>query len=135
MEANPNILPGRIKVFDVWVRGSNYNYYLEAHFEDSWGMPHVLKMGNLNYRGWKNLSVNFPTSIRQSSNYLPRFRPLKFVKFVLWTQPSEQVGEFYVYFDHVKILTDIFEERFDGDTLADPEFTKNLWGTNAGASK
>jgi hypothetical protein len=130
--ANPIHMPGRIKIFDVWVWGSNHNYYMEAHFEDSWGMPHVLKLGDLRYYGWKNLSIQFPTSIRQSSEYLPRFRPLKFVKFVIWTRPTEKVDECYIYIDHLKVLTDIFEQRFDGDLLADPKFSGDLWGKGSG---
>jgi len=127
-EADPIPISGRVQLFDVWVWGSNYNYYLEAHFEDSWGLSHVIRMGDLNYGGWKNLSAKIPNGISQATTYIPRIKPLRFTKFVLWTRPAEIVGDYYIYIDQMKILTDIFETRFDGDDLASSETMMDVWG-------
>ena len=121
-------IPGRIQSLDMWVWGSNLNYYLEAYFRDYQGVVHNLYMGSLSFQGWRNLRMNIPTSIRQSRRVLPRYAGLHFVKFRIWTTPMERVDNFYIYFNQMKILTDVFESLFDGDELADPERVQQLWG-------
>jgi hypothetical protein len=120
-------IPGRIQYLDMWVWGSNLNYYLEAYFRDYQGVVHPLHMGSLAYQGWRNLRVRIPTNIPQSKRILPRYAGLSFVKFRIWTTPMERVDNFYVYFNQMKILTDIFETLFDGDELADPNNVQELW--------
>ena len=121
-------IPGRISYLDMWVWGSNLNYYLEAYFRDHQGVVYDLFMGSLAYQGWKNLRTKIPTNIPQSKRILPRLAGLTFVKFRIWTTPVERVDNFYVYFDQMKVLTDTFESLFDGDELADPERVQELWG-------
>jgi hypothetical protein len=133
-------LPGRIRYFDMWVWGSNLNYYVEAYVRDEQGIIHVLHLGNLGYQGWKNLRVQVPTSIPQrrriildpaSSNTLSTAEKnsiyLKFVKFRVWTTPREEVANFYIYFDQFKVLTDTFERIFDGDEMSDPDWVRENW--------
>jgi hypothetical protein len=127
-ELDPIPISGRVKMFDVWVWGSNYNYYLDAHFEDSWGVSHVIRMGDLDFGGWKNLSANIPGSISQATSYIPKSKPLRFMKFVIWTRPTEVVSDYYVYLDQMKVLTDVFETRFDGDDLVTPDTMMEVWG-------
>lgn len=134
MVANPIEVPGRAQLFDLWVWGSDFDYYMEAHFKDHRGVVHTLKLGNLDYTGWKNLRVNIPSYIPQEQNYAPYLEGLKLVKLVLWTKPSERVHNCYVYIDHLKVLTDVFVSRFDGDSLAQPEQVDEIWqeGDNQG---
>ena len=120
-------IPGRINYLDMWVWGSNLNYYVEAYFRDHQGVVHTLHLGNIAFQGWKNLRVRIPTSIPQSRRVLPRHAGLTFVKFRVWTTPMERVDNFYVYFNQMKVLTDIFESMFDGDELADPDRVQELW--------
>jgi hypothetical protein len=49
------------------------------------------------------------------------------VKFRVWTTPAEEVGNFYIYFDQFKVLTDTFESLFDGDELTDPDWIRENW--------
>jgi hypothetical protein len=128
----PVILQGNVKSMDIWVWGSNYNYYLEAHILDSEGIPHTLSFGNLNFAGWKNLSARVSLSIPQSKRHLLQEEQIRLMKFVLWTRPQEKVAEFYVYLDHIKILTDTYSLRFDGDELADKEYIQKLWEDKGG---
>jgi hypothetical protein len=121
-------IPGRIQYLDMWVWGSNLNYYLEAYFRDHQGVVYNLYMGDLAYQGWKNMRTRIPTNIPQSKRVLPRLAGLTFVKFRLWTTPVERVDNFYVYIDQMKVLTDTFESLFDGDELADPDRVQELWG-------
>ena len=126
---NPITLKGRARSLDIWVWSANYNYYLEIQFEDYLGIVHTLPLGDLTFNGWKNLSTEIPVSIPQSGPYIPRIKSLKFIKFILWTTPDEMVSNFYIYLDQTKVLTDLFESRYDGDDLEDPEVLKEIWGT------
>jgi hypothetical protein len=86
-------------------------------------------MGDIAYKGWKNLRVSVPGGIRQAKRILPNYAGLRFIKFRVWTRPNEILGDFYVYLDHFKILSDTFESFYDGDDLADPEHVQELWST------
>jgi len=120
-------VPGRIQYLDMWVWGSNLNYYMEAYFRDYQGVVHSLYLGSLQYQGWKNLRVKIPTSIPQSKRVLPRHAGLSFVKFRIWTTPSERVDNFYIYLNQMKVLVDTFESQYDGDDLADPDNVQEIW--------
>lgn len=130
LEPDPINLPGRVKQFDVWVWGSNYNYYLEAHVRDFTGRVHVLKLGDLAYVGWHDLRILMPSYIPQSGGYITSggfIKTLDLIKLVLWTKPEESVSGFNIYLDQIKILTDTFVTRFDGDDLADPIRVGEIW--------
>ncbi|MDC7226913.1 MAG: flagellar filament outer layer protein FlaA [Spirochaetales bacterium] len=120
-EHNPIPMKGRVKRFDCWVWGSEYDYSIEMHLMDYNGINWVLPLGNLKYTGWKNLAVEIPNYIPQATKYIPYYKQMTFEKLVIWTAPQESVHEYYVYIDQLKILTDMFESRFDGDTLTWPE--------------
>lgn len=125
----PIDLSGKIHYLDLWVWGSNLKYYLDVHIEDYRGIDYVVRMGDLNFFGWKNLRIGIPTYISQSANTVPRFRSLRLTKFTLWTRPEERVDEFYIYFDHLKVLTDLYESRYDGDDFEEPATLEKVWGT------
>jgi hypothetical protein len=124
-------IPGRAGYLDMWVWGSNLNYYIEAYIRDYQGVVHNIRLGYIGYEGWKNLRANIPTSIPQAKRVLPKLASLSFVKFRLWTTPTEPVGNFYVYFDQFKVLTDTFESLYDGDELSDPERVAELWNPDS----
>jgi hypothetical protein len=123
-------IPGRVRNIDMWIWGSNLNFYIEIYLRDYQGVVHSLRMGDLAYSGWKNIRVNVPTSIPQSKKILPSYAGLKFVKFRIWTQPSERVSDFYIYFKQFKVLTDMFEGLYDGNDLADPQNVERIWANN-----
>jgi hypothetical protein len=117
----------------MWAWGSNLSYDVEAYVRDNQGVVHIVKLGSLAYGGWKNLRANIPSYIPQSKRVLPSLASLRFVKFRIWTQPTETVGPFYIYFKQFKVLTDNFESIFDGDELADPDNVNELWA-NSGSN-
>lgn len=128
LEHNPIPLDGRVKSFDCWVWGSKFNYRLEVHLMDYNGMAWVLPMGSLKYAGWKNLVTKIPGYIPQSNRHIPYYKQLTLQKLMIWTEPEERVDEYFVYIDQLKILTDVFESRFDGDALAQPDKIDEMWG-------
>lgn len=124
---NPIEIPGRVQQLDLWAWGSDFDYYMEAHIRDFRGVVHVLRMGSLNYVGWRNLRVNFPSYVPQAQQYTPYLAGLQLEKLVVWTQPQERVHNCYLYIDQIKILTDTFVSRFDGDELTRPEKVQEIW--------
>jgi hypothetical protein len=82
-------IPGRIRYLDLWVWGSNLDYYIEAYLRDYQGVVHNIRLGNIGYAGWRNLRAMIPSNIRQSKRILPHLAGLNFVKFRIWSQPSE----------------------------------------------
>ncbi|MCL2294726.1 MAG: flagellar filament outer layer protein FlaA [Spirochaetes bacterium] len=122
-------IPGRARELDLWVWGSRFDFYMEVHVRDYRGFVHVLDLGSINFAGWRNLSVEFPGRVRQVQRHIPQQQPLSLMKVVIWTRPNERVDNFYVYLDQIKVLTDIFTTRFDGDELADPERVEEIWGS------
>jgi len=120
-------IPGNAKKLDVWVWGANYYYTLYAHVRDYRGIVHKLPLGSLHFMGWRNLSVEIPKQIPQTVRYLPMEKPLSLVRFEIWTDPNERVDDYVIYFDHLKVLTDMYKQRFDGDELADR--TNDIWSS------
>ena len=35
----------------------------------------------------------------------------------------------FIYIDHMKVLTDLYIDRFDGDNLVDPDLLEQVWGS------
>ena len=120
-------IPGIVRYLDMWVWGSNRNFILEAYVRDHQGIVHVLPMGDMAFVGWRNMRARFPNHIRQVRNTLPRYAGLHFVKFRIWTTPMDRVDDFHVYFNQMKVLTDVFQTFFDGDDLADPARVQEFW--------
>ena len=90
-------LPGRVQTLDFWVWGSNYDYYVEVHFRDFEGMPHVLtpyrnenlrEPGSIKFVGWKNMFIVMPNYINQAVNYKLSLATLSLTKLVFTTHPA-----------------------------------------------
>jgi hypothetical protein len=118
---------GKVSQFDFWVWGSNYDYYLEVVVMDYRGVQHRLKVGSLKHIGWKNFNVVIPKQIPQRVDYIPQERALSLVKFTIWTMPTEKVNGSTIYFDHIKYLTDVYEDIFDGYELGVTSKVEELW--------
>jgi hypothetical protein len=125
-------MPGRVRYLDLWVWSANVDLYIDAMVRDYQGIVHTIHFGNIAHTGWKNLRANIPNNVRQEKRVLPSHAGLTFVKFRIWTQPIEKVGDFYIYFKQLKALTDTFETMFDGDALADPDLIPGLWAGGDG---
>lgn len=132
---DPITLPGKVRMIDLWLWGSNYDYYMDLHLRDYTGVVHVLRLGSLKYTGWKNLRVELPGYIPQAGGYVTSggfIKNLELIKLVLWTKPTENVAGFNLFIDQIKVLTDTFVSRFDGDDLADPEKINEIFSSNQG---
>jgi len=141
-------IPGRVRYIDMWVWGMNLNINIEVYLRDQQGVVHTVYLGSLDYEGWKNLKAVVPNNVPQRRRILIDSRTsnilnanernsvyLKFIKFRIWTTPREAVGDFYVYLDQFKVLTDIFETLFDGDDMTNPDWIREHWESSAGSGR
>jgi hypothetical protein len=128
---NPIIDPidiiGSPVAIDLWAWSPNNDFYVEVHLADYNGIIHQIRLGHTNYLGWRNLQATIPGSIPRSMRNAPFARPMQLVKVVLWTQPTASVAGFQFYLDQIKVLTDVFINRYDGEGLADPDFISDTW--------
>ena len=121
-------LPGIVKELELWVWNAARNYYVTAELQDYRGVYHTIELGDINYLGWGRLSVRIPNSVLQTEKRNANVDQLRLIKLVLWTDPTENVDDFQVYFDELRVLSDTFQKRVDGEELADPEFIDRIWG-------
>ena len=115
-------LKGIVQRLDLWVWGAGYAYDLEILLRDCNGRIHTLPVATLNYYGWRNLAVTIPSNIQQRSRYLSQTKNMSFVAFRIRTQPTENVDDFYIFFDELKALTNTRLASYDGFELEKAQF-------------
>ncbi|MDH4129678.1 MAG: flagellar filament outer layer protein FlaA [Spirochaetota bacterium] len=126
-ENHPNFiwLSGKAKELLIYVWGGNFDFNIEAHVQDFKGNDFILPMGNLNYKGWRNLKIPLPYNLRQSRHSVPNTQPVKFLRFKVYSDPKVDPSEFYMYLDYFHCHTDTYEPSFFGEEL---QFVENYWG-------
>ena len=123
----PIPIEGITKTITVWVVGRNYNHELYIILQDFFGNRYELPMGKLNFQGWKKLSVAVPpqnpdgqSGIVQRNFHYNSHMGLKVLGFKIACDPMEAYGTYYVYFDDLRAVTDLFaEDNRDQDDMAD----------------
>ncbi len=130
-QKSPLPFKGKVRQVDFWIWGANYDYFVEMVLLDYRNVEHRLNVGSIKHIGWKNFVVQLPNYIPQSVSYIPSLKVLSFVKFIVWTNPDEKVSGAYIYMDHIKYLTDVYSDLYDGYQLGDPNNIKNIWEKGA----
>ena len=123
----PIPIEGITKTVSVWVVGRNYNHELKLLIEDFFGRPFELNMGKLNFSGWKKLTVAIPpqaedgfNGIVQRNYHYNNDMGIKILGFRIDMNPWEAYGTYYVYFDDLRAVTDLFAESSrDPDDMPD----------------
>jgi len=123
----PIPIEGITKTVSIWVAGRNYNHELVLLIEDFFGRPFELYVGKLNYQGWKKLTVAIPpqaedglNGIVQRNYHYNNNLGLKITGLRIDVDPWEAYGSYYVYFDDLRAVTDLFAESSrDEDDLPD----------------
>jgi hypothetical protein len=116
----PLPVAGITKTLSVWVVGRNMSHTLRLTIDDFFGNRAVLTMGKLNFSGWKQMTVAVPPSIKQRDFHYNDRSGIKVVGFTIETDPLEAFGTYYVYFDDMRAVTDLFAaESRDADNMAD----------------
>ena len=127
LASRPIPIEGITKTISVWVAGRNFNHRLMILIEDYFGNEFALPLGTLNFQGWKKLTVAIPpqnpdgvSGIIQNSFHFGNHMGLKIMGFRIDCDPMESFGSYYVYFDDLRAVTDLFaEDNRDADDMSD----------------
>jgi len=123
----PIPIEGITKTVSIWVVGRNYNHELKLLIEDFFGRPFELYVGKLNFQGWKKLTVAIPpqaedgfNGIVQRNYHYNNNLGLKITGFRVDVDPWEAYGNYYIYLDDLRAVTDLFaEDNRDPDDMPD----------------
>jgi hypothetical protein len=116
----PISIPGITKTLSVWVAGRNTNHMLTILLLDIHNRPQELTVGRLNFSGWRRLTVAVPPEIAQTNFRRPGLNGIHFAGFRVDCDLMETYGVFFVYFDDLRAVTDLFgEESRDIDDMMD----------------
>jgi len=118
--SRPIPIEGITKTISIWVVGRNTQHRLSMLVEDFFGNTAQITMGELNFSGWKKLTVAVPPSLRQRDWHYNDRMGIKILGFLVNTDPMESYGTYYIYFDDLRAVTDLFAaENRDPDDMAD----------------
>ena len=117
---NEYIIRGKAKEMKVWALGRKFRHTLYVKLRDYTGNIHKIKIGRLNFWGWRELSVILPGWLPQAAKYAMLDKNLHFVSFFVESDRFEVPGTFYFYLDNFRVITDLSE--FTGDTTI-----KDIW--------
>jgi hypothetical protein len=116
----PMPVEGITKTLSVWVVGRNMSHMLTVIISDYFGNRAEITLGKLNFSGWKKLTVAVPPSIVQRDFHYGDRMGIKVLGFKVETDPLESFGTYYIYFDDMRAMTDLFAENSrDEDDIAD----------------
>jgi len=117
---NPIPVEGIVKTISIWVVGRNFNHVLKLQISDYRGQAQELTVGTLNFIGWKKLTVAIPPNILQTEYHYTYKSGIQITGLKIETDPLDSYGTYYVYFDDMRAVTDLFgESKRDSDDMSD----------------
>ena len=117
--AQPFKITGKARQFSIWILGRNYKHTLWVRVRDYSGRIHKLKMGKLDFYGWRKMTVLVPAWLPQNTRYTLLGRTLLFESFFVVSDFKEPVGEFYFYVDGLKVIVDRGDLNYPGSEIKD----------------
>jgi len=122
----PIAIEGVTRTVSVWVAGRNANHELRLLIRDARGREHSIHMGYLNFQGWRQLTAAIPPQPLDGRGgvFQQHHRPgqrmgIEVVGFRIHTDPLESYGSYYIYFDDLRAVTDVFALGRDPDDMVD----------------
>lgn len=128
-------LVGQVTMLDFWMWGANYKYFIDVMIRDTQGRVYTLPAGNLFFNGWKNVIIDIPTHITQSTRMRSGPKQMTFVGFRIHTDPNEWVDDFSIFFDQLKFTTNIMKNIYDGYDLRYADFGESSGSAESSEGK
>jgi hypothetical protein len=125
----PIPIEGITKTISVWIAGRNFNHTLNILIQDYFGRSYELYVGKLNFQGWKRLTVAIPPQAEDGKNGIVQRNyhynnqmGIRVTGFRINCDPTEAQGSYYIYFDDLRAVTDLFAEND-----RDPDDMNDAW--------
>lgn len=116
----PIPVPGIAKVLSLWVVGRNLRHRIFINVRDYFGNRARIYMGMLTHSGWEELKATIPPNIRQVNPRYNNRQGLQITEILIEPDPVETYGNYFVYFDDLRVITDLFPEaNRDPDDMLD----------------
>ena len=113
------VVPDNVRLFSVWVLGRNFRHVLYIKLRDYRGRVHKLKLGRLDFLGWRKLIVSVPDWLPQTTRFSSLDKKLHFVSFFVQSWHHEKPGKFYFYLDGFRVLADSYNLDYPGSQIKD----------------
>lgn len=113
------VLKGKVRQFSIWVLGRNYRHTMYLKVRDYRGRFHKIRLGRLDFFGWRKFTVAVPGWIPQSTRFALLDKNLQFLSIFVVSDVHEVGGEFYFYVDGLKALVDKSELVYPGSEIKD----------------
>jgi hypothetical protein len=101
------------KSISLWVYGKDYAGVLWMLLMDADQKTHKLRVGTLNFLGWRKLTVGMPASVTQTDQFLNQKKYMKILQFQYVAQNREQLARWqYFYIDDITAMVrDKYDDR------------------------
>lgn len=110
---------GKARQFSIWALGRNFRHTMYVKLRDYRGRTHTLRLGRLDFFGWRRLTATVPGWLPQSTRYSMLDKNLHFVSLFVVSDHHEVGGQFYFYVDGLKALIDRSEQQYPGSEIKD----------------
>ncbi|MCE9501243.1 MAG: flagellar filament outer layer protein FlaA [Leptospira sp.] len=113
------IIKGKARQVSVWVLGRKFRHTLYVKFRDYRGDTHNIRLGRLDFFGWRKLTATIPGFLPQSTRFALLDKNLHFVSLFVTSDVHEVGGNFYFYVDDLEVRADKSDARYPGYEIKD----------------
>ena len=118
-EKDRHFITGRPVAISLWVFGKNKKHVLYALFSNQVQTKIPVKIGDLNFQGWKRLEVPVPVKIAHRNRLNHKVLEFRFDGFKIMSHPNENAGSFSFLHDLVSVLVDTSGGDYAGSEIKD----------------
>ncbi len=105
------------KSISIWVYGKKFAGEISMMLQDVTGTTHRITFGNTSFLGWKKLTVNLDSKIKQQDEYLEKEKVLK-IMHIQYRAANETMHPMWQYFyidDITATVRDKYKDRQSDD--------------------
>jgi hypothetical protein len=115
--ANPIEITKYCKAISLWVYGERSAGELSIMLQDSSGATHILNYGTIASNGWKKISKNLGTKIKQDIDYPDNKNSIKIlhIQYRAFTKKTEPQWQFFYIDDITATVRDKYLDRESND--------------------
>lgn len=118
---SPIAIIGTVQSVSFLSSGRLYKHNINLLFRSYTGEPIIIPAGQLFHYGWKRFDIKFPNGIDQTDPHYPkRVGGVVFEGFQIDLDPEDISGDYYIYFDDLRVVTNVAKAEYDGVNIVKP---------------